>query len=169
MKFVKTSSFLKVSGKMACRFEFSVFFYVFQHRSKLFFDIFSKMSFFDIRIVKNCMFLMFWRLGTMLERFFKAKSFGLHISKPKKIPGNIFFDISKVRKSSRRGLLGRQNCILSQKSVPQGAFGRIQLHFEPEKHPAGAFGGKYLISCESKVVWFFWKKKQSALNHVLIG
>ena len=62
----------------------------------------------------------------MLERFFKAKSFGLHISKPKKIPGNIFVDISKVRKSSRRGLLGRQNCILSQKSVPQGPFGRIQ-------------------------------------------
>ena len=43
----------------------------------------------------------------MLERFFKAKSFGLHISKPKKIPGNIFFDISKVRKSSHRGLLGK--------------------------------------------------------------
>ena len=43
----------------------------------------------------------------MLERFFKAKSFGLHISKPKKIPGNIFFDISKVGKSSRRGLLGQ--------------------------------------------------------------
>ena len=41
----------------------------------------------------------------MLERFVIAKSFGLHISKPKKIPGNIFFDISKVRKSSRRGLL----------------------------------------------------------------
>ena len=42
----------------------------------------------------------------MLEQLFKGKSFGLHISKPKKIPGNIFFDILKVRKSSRRGLLG---------------------------------------------------------------
>ena len=42
----------------------------------------------------------------MLERFFVGKSFRLHISKPKKIPGNIFVDISKVRKSSRRGLLG---------------------------------------------------------------
>ena len=94
----------------------------------------------------------------MLERFFKAKSFGLHISKPKKILGNIFFYISKVRKSTRRGLLGRQNCILSQKSVPQGPFGRIQLHFEPEKHPAGAFWGTYLISCESKVACKFLKK-----------
>ena len=37
-------TFLKVSGKMACRFEFSVIFYVFQHRSKLIFDIFSKMT-----------------------------------------------------------------------------------------------------------------------------
>jgi len=44
---------------MDSRFENNVFFYVFQHRSKLFFDIFSKMLFFDIRIVKNCMFLMF--------------------------------------------------------------------------------------------------------------
>ena len=35
----------------------------------------------------------------MLERFFKAKSFGLHISKPKKIPLNIFFDTSKRSKS----------------------------------------------------------------------
>ena len=43
----------------------------------------------------------------MLERFLKVKSFGFHISKPKKIPGNIFFDISKVRKSSRRGLFGQ--------------------------------------------------------------
>ena len=43
----------------------------------------------------------------MLERFFIAKSFRLHISKPKKIPGNIFRDVSKVRKSSRRGLLGK--------------------------------------------------------------
>ena len=43
----------------------------------------------------------------MLERFFKAKSFRFHISKPEKIPGNIFFDISNVGKSSRRGLLGQ--------------------------------------------------------------
>ena len=31
----------------------------------------------------------------MLERFIIEKSFRLHISKPKKIPGNIFSDISK--------------------------------------------------------------------------
>ena len=31
----------------------------------------------DIRIIKNYIKLMFWRLGTMLERLFKAKSFGL--------------------------------------------------------------------------------------------
>ena len=72
----------------------------------------------------------------MLKRFFLAKSFRLHISKHKKIPGNIFFDISKVRKSSRRGLLDRQNCILNQKSVPQAAFGRIKLYFEPESRLA---------------------------------
>ena len=75
----------------------------------------------------------------MLKRFVIAKSFRLHISKPKKIPGNIFVDISKVRKSSRRGLLGRQNCILSQKSVPQGPLWRITLYFEPESRPAGGF------------------------------
>ena len=47
MKIVKNSSFLKVSGKMDCRFEFSVIFYIFQHRSKLIFDIFSRMTFFQ--------------------------------------------------------------------------------------------------------------------------
>ena len=62
----------------------------------IFLDIFSKLWFFDIRIIKNCIIWMFWRLGTMPKRFFIAKSFRLHISKPKKIPGNIFFDISKM-------------------------------------------------------------------------
>ena len=88
-----------VSAKMDITIEFSVIFYVFQHRSKLLFDIFSKMWFFDIRIVKKCMFLIFWRLGIMLERFLKVKSFGFHISKPKKIALNILFDISKRSKS----------------------------------------------------------------------
>ena len=75
----------------------------------------------------------------MLERFFKAKSFRLHISKPKKIPGNIFFDILKVRKSSRRDLLGRQNRIFSQKVLPQGAFGQIKIEILAGKNPAGSF------------------------------
>ena len=64
----------------------------------------------------------------MLERIFEAKRFGLHISKPKKTPGNIFFDISKVRKSSRRGLLGkifdklriRGRMQIFEKNVPEG-------------------------------------------------
>ena len=94
----------------------------------------------------------------MPKRFLIAKSFRLHISKPKKLPGNIFLIFRKVRKSSGRGLLGRENCILSQKGVPQGPYGRIQLHFEPEEHPAGAFWAKYLISCESKVACKFLKK-----------
>ena len=81
----------------------------------------------------------------MLERCFKAKSFRLHISKPKKIPGNIFVDISKVRKSSRRGLWGRSNCILSQKSVPQGPFVRIKLYLEPGSRPAGAFWADQIV------------------------
>ena len=63
----------------------------------------------------------------MLERFFKAKSFRFHISKPKKIPGNIFFDISKV------------------KVVPQGPFGQTKLYFEPEQRPAGAFWADKIV------------------------
>ena len=69
---------------------------------------------------------------------FQSEKLQIAYIKAEKIPGNIFFDISKVRKSTRRIILGRQNCILSQENVPQGLFGRIQLHFEPEKHPAGA-------------------------------
>ena len=32
----------------------------------------------------------------MLERFFKVKSFGLHISNLKHVPGNTIFDVSKM-------------------------------------------------------------------------
>ena len=32
----------------------------------------------------------------MLERFFEAKSVGLHISKPQHVPGNQFFYVSKM-------------------------------------------------------------------------
>ena len=46
MEIVKNMSSYKVSGKMDCIFEFSLIFYVFQHRSKLIFDIFSKTFFF---------------------------------------------------------------------------------------------------------------------------
>ena len=72
----------------------------------------------------------------MLKRFFIGKSFRLHISKLKKIPGNIFVDISKVRKSSRRGLMGN-------------------------------FVDKLRI--RGRMQFFEKRKKQKALNHVLIG
>ena len=127
-------------------------------------------AFFGIRIIKNCMNLMFWRLGTMLERVFIAKSFGLHIWKPKKIPRNIFFDISNVRKVN-----------------PQGPFGQTKLYFEPEKRPAGAFGADTVSFWARKAsrrgllgkifhklriqgrVQIFEKKSQKALSHVFIG
>ena len=47
------------------------------------------------------------------------------------------FRFGNDRRSSRRGLLGGSNCILSRKSVPQGPFGRIKLYFEHETRPAG--------------------------------
>ena len=76
------------------------------------------------------------------QTIFHSEKLQIAYIKAEKIPGNIFVDISKVRKSSRRGLLGRQtciflarkasrrgllggsSCILSQKVVPQGAFGQ---------------------------------------------
>ena len=85
------------------------------------------------------------------------------------------------------GLLGRQNCILSQKSIPQGPFGRIKLYFEPEKRPAGAFLADKIVFWARKSsrrgllgkifdklriqgrMQIFEKKSQSALNLVLIG
>ena len=95
----------------------------------------------------------------MLERFFEAKSFGLHISKPKNIPGNIFFDILKVRKSSRRGLLGRQKCILSQKGVPQGPFLRIKMYFELEKASRRGLLGKIFDKLRIQGRMQFFEKK----------
>ena len=76
---------------------FSAYFFTYystgQNRFSTFFRIWH---FFDIRIIKNYIKLMFWRLGTVLERFFKAKSFGLHISNLKHVPGNTIFDDSKM-------------------------------------------------------------------------
>ena len=102
MKHVKNENhqkhvILEGFSKMDITIEFSVIFYIFQHRSTLIFDIFSKMSFFDIRIVKNCMFLMFWRLGTMLERFFIGKSFRMHISKPKIYQETYFLSFRRAK------------------------------------------------------------------------
>ena len=143
---------MKVSAKTDITIFSASFFTYYSTGQHWFSTFFRFLYFFDIRIIKNYVLLMFWRLGTMLERFFEAKSFGLHLSKPKKIPEIIFF------------------YILIQKSVPQGAFWRITLYFEPESCPAGASWAKYLISCESKVACiFFEKKSQKALNHVLIG
>ena len=98
---------LEVQPKRIAQLSSAYFFTYYSTGQHWFSTIFQKWHFFDIRIINNCVFLMFWRLGTMLERFFIGKSFRLHISKPKKIPGNIFFDISKVQKSSRRGLLSK--------------------------------------------------------------
>ena len=76
---------------------FSAHFFTYYSTGQNWFSTFFRIwYFFDIRIIKNYIKLMFWRLGTMLERFFKAKSFGLHISKPKHVPGNTFFDVSKM-------------------------------------------------------------------------
>ena len=83
---------------------------------------------------------------------FIAKSFRLHI---------LIFRRPGSRPAG--GLLGRQNCILSQKSIPQGLLGRIKLYFELESRPAGAFWAKYFTSCESKVACIFLKKSARVL------
>ena len=74
----------------------------------------------------------------MRKRFFEAKSFGLHISNPKHVPGNIFVDVSKM--AMYHGYVSwlcvmdiymtmyridvSWLCIMSQKVVPQGPFGQ---------------------------------------------
>ena len=58
---------------------------------------------------------------------------------------NNLFRFGIDRRSSRRGLLGRSNCILSRKSVPQGACGQIKLYFELEKRRAGAFWADQIV------------------------
>ena len=47
-----------------------------------------------------------------------------------------FFNLSDLQKVANTFF---ENAILSWKIVPQGLFGWKQLHFEPEKRPAGAF------------------------------
>ena len=75
----------------------------------------------------------------LLKKVLSASSYG-HFTAAKEFWSQChIFRFGNDRRSSRRGLLGRQNCILSWKSVPQGPFGQIKLYFKPEKRPAGAF------------------------------
>ena len=68
---------------------FSAHFFTYYSTGQIWFATFVRLwHCFDIRIINNYIFLMFWRLRTMLERFFEAKSFRLHISKTKHVPGN---------------------------------------------------------------------------------
>ena len=103
----KTHHFRRFQPKWIAPLNSAYFFRYCSTGQNWFSTFFQKWHFLDIRIVKSCMFLMIRGLGTMLERFFIGKSFRLHISKPKNIPGNILVDISKVIKSSRRGLSGK--------------------------------------------------------------
>ena len=96
MKIINNSSFWKVSAKTDITIFFSVFFTYYSTGQNWFSTCFRIWHFLDIIIINNYIKLMFWGLGTMLERFFEVKSFGLHISKPKYVPGNTFVDVSKM-------------------------------------------------------------------------
>ena len=96
LKSSKTHHFRRFQTKRISPSFSAHFFTYYSTGQNHFLTFFRIWHFFDIIIIKNCMFLMFWRLGTMLERFFEAKSFRLHISKPKHVPGNTFFDVSKM-------------------------------------------------------------------------
>ena len=86
----KTCDFRRFQPKRTSPLNSAYFFAYCSTGQNWFSTFFRKWHFLDIKIIKNYMFWMFWRLGTMLKRFVIAKSFRLHISKPKKIPGNIF-------------------------------------------------------------------------------
>ena len=63
---------------------FSAHFFTYYSTGQNYFSTFFRIwHFFDIRIIKNYIFLRFGRLGTMRKRFFEAKSLRLHISNPK--------------------------------------------------------------------------------------
>ena len=62
----------------------------------------------------------------LLKKVLSALSYG-HFTAAKEFWSQChIFGFGNNRRSSRKGLLGRQNYVLSQKSVPQGPFGRIK-------------------------------------------
>ena len=105
---------------MDIRFEFSVFFYVFQHRSKLFFDFFRKCHFLTLESLKTVCFWCFEGLGLCSNIFYSEK---LQIS------------YIKAEKDTRKHICWYFE---GQKVVPQGPFGETKLYFEPEKRPPGS-------------------------------
>ena len=78
-------------------------------------------------------------------------------------PAGVFWAdkiIFVARKSTRRGLLGRQNQICCQKVDPQGPFEQKNSYLLPESRPAVAFWADTIVSFET-----FWPDKipQTAL------
>ena len=79
----KTCEFWRFQAKRIARLNSAISFTYCSTSQNLFSTFVRKCHLFDMNIIKNCIKLMLWRLGTMLKRFFKAKSFSLHIQKPK--------------------------------------------------------------------------------------
>jgi len=80
----KSSSLQKVSSKMACTSEFNTF--LLRRVALVKIDVLHflfEVSKFDIKIIQASTNLRFGRLGTVLKRFVEAKSFRLHVPKPK--------------------------------------------------------------------------------------
>ena len=73
--------FWKALYKMDFRFEFGVKNYVFQHRSKLVFDIFGKLSKLEVKVIKNSLKSSFSAVGSIKKRFLMVESCLEHISK----------------------------------------------------------------------------------------
>ena len=96
LKYSKTHNFRRFQTKRTSPLNSAHFFTYYSTGQNLFSFFCRLWHLFGIIIIKNCIKLMFWRLGTMLQRFFKAKSFGLHISNLKHVPGNTIFDVSKM-------------------------------------------------------------------------
>ena len=77
----------------------------------------------------------------MLKRFFIARSFGLHISKPKNIPGNIFFDVLKAWDYARTILYREklQIAYIKAEKIPGNIFFDITKVRKSSRR--GLFGG----------------------------
>ena len=104
----------------------------------------------------------------MLKRFFIARRSSLHISKPKKIPGNIFIDISNATLAIKSGgsLLSRtqrpgagRNNFRNQPTGTQG------VHFSGGKNNKSRKGSKGMSPpCE-----FGWTEETKKLREGLGG
>ena len=166
MKDIKTCNFWRFQAKLTAPLNSEYFFTCFSTGQNKNRHLFLKMSFSTLESLhlddlKTCDYAQ-----TII---YSEKLQIAYIKAEKDTRKHIFWYLEGQRVVPQ-GPLGRQNCILSQKSVPQGALADKIIFWARVSSRRGLLGKIFdKLRIRGRMQIIEKKKKQKALNHVLIG